>query len=87
MVRIRRASRASASLATSAAGRAWRCAERTWPSTRRFALSQSSISKLAEVLSADEGELLISLGEALEDDNEVVLTFDPFAIVKVNVRA
>jgi hypothetical protein len=49
--------------------------------------------KLAEVLSASAGELLIALdddaleGDALKGDNELVLTFDPFAVVKMNVRA
>jgi hypothetical protein len=45
-------------------------------------------SKLAEVLSATDDELLIALDDNdLEGDNEVVLTFDPFAVMKVNVRA
>jgi hypothetical protein len=45
--------------------------------------------RLAEVLSSSIDELRIQLDDAhsLKRDNEVVMTFDPFAVVKVNVRA
>jgi hypothetical protein len=45
--------------------------------------------RLADVLSSSPGELRIDLGDErqLKDDNELVMTFDPFAVVKVNVRA
>jgi hypothetical protein len=44
--------------------------------------------RLAEVLYADERELRVALdAHELSADNEIVLTFDPFAVVKVNVRA
>lgn len=45
--------------------------------------------RLAEILSSSESELRIGLGEAheLTDSNEVILTFDPFAVVRLKVRA
>jgi hypothetical protein len=45
--------------------------------------------QLADVLSSSDSELRIRLDPAhpLRDDNDVVVTFDPFAIVKLNVRA
>jgi hypothetical protein len=45
--------------------------------------------QLAEVLSSSGEELRIQLGEehALGADNEVILTFDPFALVRLKVRA
>lgn len=44
--------------------------------------------RLAEVLSSGPGHLTIRLGPqiSLREDNEVVLTLDPYAVVKVNVR-
>jgi hypothetical protein len=44
---------------------------------------------LAEVLSYDDHELRLQITDAhrLSDDNEVVLTLDPFAILKVKVKA
>jgi uncharacterized membrane protein len=44
--------------------------------------------QLAEVLSSSGEELRIQLGDehALGDDNEVILTFDPFALVRLKVR-
>jgi len=45
--------------------------------------------ELADVLSYDAGQLRIRIagGVQLADDNEVILTVDPFAVVKFNVRA
>jgi len=45
--------------------------------------------RLANVLSSSESELRIGLGEhhELTDTNEVILTFDPFAVVRLKVRA
>lgn len=45
--------------------------------------------RLAEVLSSSVDELRIDLDDhrPLKNSNEVVMTFDPFAVVKVNVRA
>ena len=45
--------------------------------------------RLAEVLSSSVDELRIGLDDQhpLKNANEVVMTFDPFAVVKVNVRA
>jgi hypothetical protein len=44
--------------------------------------------RLADVMSSSESELCIQLGDhRLDTENEVVLTFDPFAVVKVKVRA
>jgi len=45
--------------------------------------------RLAEVLSSSEDELRIQLGDGHElgSDNEVILTFDPFALVRLKVRA
>lgn len=44
--------------------------------------------RLAEVLSSGPGHLTIRLGSqnSLREENEVVLTLDPYAVVKVNVR-
>jgi hypothetical protein len=44
--------------------------------------------QLAEVVSSSDKELRIQLGEdhRLTRSNEVILTFDPFAVVRVNVR-
>jgi hypothetical protein len=44
---------------------------------------------LAEVLSFNDTELEIQITDAhrLSRDNEVVLTLDPFAVLKVKVRA
>jgi hypothetical protein len=46
-------------------------------------------NRLAEVLSSSDTELRIQLDadHPLGDDNDLIVTFDPFAIVKVNVRA
>jgi hypothetical protein len=45
--------------------------------------------RLAEIESSSEDELRIQLGEehSLAGDNELILTFDPFAVVRMNVRA
>ncbi len=45
--------------------------------------------KLAEVMSSSDKEMRIQVADAtqLKDDNEVILTFDPFAVMKMNVRA
>lgn len=44
--------------------------------------------RLAEVLSSSERELRIGVGDRLpHGDHEVVVTFDPFAVVRLNVRA
>jgi hypothetical protein len=45
--------------------------------------------RLADVLQSSDSELRIRLDprHRFRDDNEVVMTFDPFAVVKVNVRA
>jgi len=45
--------------------------------------------RLAEVLSSGPGHVAIRLdpGQSLREENEVVVTFDPYAVVKVNVRA
>jgi hypothetical protein len=44
---------------------------------------------LAEVMSSSDKEIKLQLtGEhALSENNELILTFDPFAVVKVNVTA
>jgi hypothetical protein len=44
--------------------------------------------RLAEVMSSSDKELRIQLGDhhRLLGDNELILTFDPFALVRVNVR-
>ena len=44
--------------------------------------------QLAEVLSHDEEEIRIQLGKQhlVADTNELVLTFDPFAVMKLNVK-
>ena len=46
-------------------------------------------NRLAEVLSSSESELTIQLGadHQLRDDNDLIVTFDPFAIVKLNERS
>jgi len=43
---------------------------------------------LAEIASCSTREVTLSLSEnhALKRDNEVILTCDPFAVMKVNVR-
>jgi hypothetical protein len=43
---------------------------------------------LAEVLSRSDRELRIQLSSEhrLSDSNEVIVTFDPFAVMKVNVK-
>jgi hypothetical protein len=45
--------------------------------------------RLVEVLSSGPGHVTIRLDpdHPLREDNEVVVTFDPYAVVKVNVRA
>jgi hypothetical protein len=45
--------------------------------------------RLAEVLSSGPGHVTIRLDadHPLREENEVVVTFDPYAVVKVNVRA
>ena len=45
--------------------------------------------QLAEVLSSGPGHLTIRLDteDSLREENEVVVTLDPYAVVKVNVRA
>lgn len=45
--------------------------------------------RLAEVLSSGPGHLTIRVDpdHPLREENEVVVTFDPYAVVKVNVRA
>jgi hypothetical protein len=45
--------------------------------------------RLAEVLSSSDTELRIQVDDRhrLQSDNEVILTFDPFAVVRVKVRA
>jgi hypothetical protein len=45
--------------------------------------------RLADVVSSSDEELRVQLGEehALSEDNEVILTFDPFALVRLKVRA
>lgn len=45
--------------------------------------------RLAEVLSSGPGHVAIRVDpdHPLREDNEVVVTFDPYAVVKVNVRA
>jgi hypothetical protein len=45
--------------------------------------------RLAEVMSSSNSELRIQLSDEhrLAGDNEVILTFDPFAVVRVNVRS
>ena len=45
--------------------------------------------KLAEVMSSSDKEMKIQIGDArkLQGNNEVILTFDPFAVMKMNVRA
>jgi hypothetical protein len=45
--------------------------------------------RLADVLSSSDSELRVRLDSRhrFRDANEVVVTFDPFAVVKVNVRA
>ncbi len=44
---------------------------------------------LAEVMSSSNTELRVRItpSHRLADENEVILTFDPFAVVKVNVKA
>jgi hypothetical protein len=44
--------------------------------------------RLARIRSADAQEVRIALGadHRLRDDNELILTFDPFAVVRLNVR-
>jgi hypothetical protein len=44
---------------------------------------------LAEVMSSSEKELKIQIADArkLVDKNEVILTFDPFAVMRLNVKA
>ena len=44
--------------------------------------------RLAQVQSADPHEVRVLLGDdrPLRPDNEVILTFDPFAVVRLNVR-
>ena len=44
---------------------------------------------LAEVMSSSDKEMKIQLADAqkLLDNNEVILTFDPFAVMKMNVKA
>jgi hypothetical protein len=44
---------------------------------------------LAEVLSHNEDEIKIQLDKShnIRDNNELVLTFDPFAIMKLNIKA
>ncbi|MGV0718212.1 hypothetical protein ABQE93_22690 [Mycolicibacterium sp. XJ662] len=46
-------------------------------------------NRLTDVLSSGPGHLTIRLEQenSLREDNEVVLTLDPYAVVKVNVRA
>jgi hypothetical protein len=46
-------------------------------------------NKLAEVLSSDAREIRIQIGDAhrLKQENEVILTMDPFALVKLNLKA
>ena len=43
---------------------------------------------LAEVMSRSDREVKIELTQAhrLRDNNEVIVTFDPFAVMKVNVK-
>ncbi len=45
-------------------------------------------NQLAEVLSSDENVMLIQIGpqHTLAEDNELILTFDPYAILKVNLH-
>ena len=45
--------------------------------------------RLAEVMSSSDSEMKIQIGDArkLRENNEVILTFDPFALMKMNVRA
>jgi hypothetical protein len=45
--------------------------------------------RLADVMSSSDSELRIRLGKEhrLAGDNEVILTVDPFAVVRVNVRS
>jgi hypothetical protein len=45
--------------------------------------------RLAEVMSSSDRELRIQVDDRhrLQSDNEVILTFDPFAVVRVKVRA
>lgn len=45
--------------------------------------------KLADVLSSDEHEIRIQItaDHNFSADNEVVLTVDPFAVLKVNVKS
>lgn len=45
--------------------------------------------ELAEVVTSSPSEVAIALGEAdrLAEQNEVVLTTDPYAVIRVNVRA
>lgn len=44
---------------------------------------------LAEVMSSSDKEMKIQIAAAqkLKDNNEVILTFDPFAVMKMNVKA
>lgn len=44
---------------------------------------------LAEIMSYDKNELKIAIGQQhrMDRNNELILTFDPFAIVKLNVKA
>jgi hypothetical protein len=44
--------------------------------------------QLADVLSSGPGHLTIRIDadHPLRDENEIVMTFDPYAVVKVNVR-
>lgn len=44
---------------------------------------------LADVISGDAGQVRMRLGaeHALTDNNELILTMDPFAVLKVNVKA
>jgi hypothetical protein len=45
--------------------------------------------RLAEVMSSSDKEMKIQVADAakLKENNEVILTFDPFAVMKMNVRA
>ena len=45
--------------------------------------------ELAEVMSSGDSEMTIRLGDEhrFGDTNEVIVTFDPFAVVKMDVKA